>query len=285
IARTLVSHKANVNATDANGQTLLHRAIQRDDHFSAHFLIKNNASVDTTDAVGDVPLHLCADKTNSEGMARISRNLLDSEADPNFQDIDGNSALHRSVMSLNKPVFDILLEQPKISIDLRNKKHLTSFAISLTKLNDNDSFAAELVKRGCSIDSISPETSDSLLHTCARNGDETAGLFLTANNAKINLTNSRGETPLHIAASKGLKSLVAALLEKGANSNLQTTPLSFAESMSSPEEQQVFNQTALHLAIIGKHESVIEVILSQNNKSSSMKGDVGSALLMPNLNL
>ncbi|CAG2167793.1 unnamed protein product [Oppiella nova] len=91
IARTLVSHKANVNATDANGQTLLHRAIQRDDHFSAHFLIKNNASVDTTDAVGDVPLHLCADKTNSEGMARISRNLLDSEADPNFQDIDGNS--------------------------------------------------------------------------------------------------------------------------------------------------------------------------------------------------
>ncbi|CAG2118862.1 unnamed protein product, partial [Medioppia subpectinata] len=254
IARTLVSHKANVNAADANGQTLLHRAIQRDDHFSAHFLVKNNASVDTPDSVGDVPLHLCADKANSDGMSRIARNLLDSEADPNFQDSNGNSALHRAVMSLNKEVFDILLEQPKIAIDLRNKKHSTSFAIALTKLAENESFARELVRRDCSIDSINPETSDSLLHACARVGNETAGLFLTGNGAKINLTNSRGESPLHIAAANGLSGLVSALLEKGANCNLQTSPLSFAESMSSPEAEQVFNQTPLHLAIVGGHE-------------------------------
>ena len=74
-------------------------------------------------------------------------------------------------------------------------------------------------------------------------------------------------------------------LNLGANCNLQTSPLGFAESLSSPEEEQVFNQTPLHLAIIGKHESVIEVILNRKDSSASMKGDVGSALMMPNLNV
>jgi hypothetical protein len=47
IAKTLVSHKANVSATDNKGRTLLHRAIERDDEFSAEFLIKNNASINS----------------------------------------------------------------------------------------------------------------------------------------------------------------------------------------------------------------------------------------------
>ena len=141
---------------------------------------------------------MCADKVNSDGMAKTVQLLLDAGADPNLQDIYGNSALHRSVMALNKPVFEVLLEQPKLSVDLRNKNHVTSFAIALDKLSQDESFAKELVKRGSSLDSINPETSDSLLHTCARNSNEKAGLFLVASGAKINLTNNRGESALHI---------------------------------------------------------------------------------------
>jgi ankyrin repeat protein len=70
----------------------------------------------------------------------------------------------------------------------------------------------------------------------------------------------------------------------GANCNLMTSPLGFAESLSSPEEESVFNQTPLHLAILGRHEPVIEVILSHHDRASK-KGDVGSALMMPNLNI
>jgi len=222
IAKTLVSHKANVNASDSKGRTLLHRAIERDDEFSAEFLIKNDASINISNSFGDIPLHLCADKVDSEGMARIAKLLLDSGADPNLQDLNGNScnfkiepffcfilslilylfyfclALHRSIISMNKLVFTILLEHPKISLDLRNKNHQTCFAIALNKLNENPLFATELVKRGSSLDAINPETSDSLLHVSARNGNESAGLFLTSNGAKINLANNRGETALHI---------------------------------------------------------------------------------------
>jgi ankyrin repeat protein len=222
IAKTLVSHKANVSATDNKGRTLLHRAIERDDEFSAQFLIKNNASINVADSLGDVPLHLCADKVDSEGMARIAKLLLESGADPNLQDLNGNSgdltfsrfhvilndkfcskycyfhsALHRSIISMNKLVFSILLGHPKISLELRNKNHETSFAIALNKLNENQFFATELVKRGSSLDAINPETSDSLLHICARNGNENAGLFLTTNGAQI-FPNNRGETALHI---------------------------------------------------------------------------------------
>lgn len=284
IAKTLVSHKANVNTIDNKGRTLLHRAIERDDEFSSEFLIRNEANINIADSFGDIPLHLCADKVKSEGMASIAKLLIESGADPNLQDLSGNSALHRSVISLNESVFAVLLSNPKISFDLRNKSNETCFAIALNKLNENPLFASELVKRGTSLDAINPETSDSLLHISARNGNESAGLFLTSNGAKINLTNNRGETPLHIASSKGLKSLVSALLEKGANCNLMTSPLGFADSLSSPEEEKVYNQTPLHLSIIGRHEPVIEVILSHHDRASK-KGDIGSALLMPNLNI
>ena len=94
IAKTLVQHKANINATDSKGRTLLHRAIQRDDHFSAQFLIRYEASVNSSDSGGDVPLHLCADKVNSEGIAKTARLLLDSGADPNMQDVSGNSGIN-----------------------------------------------------------------------------------------------------------------------------------------------------------------------------------------------
>ena len=86
------------------------------------------------------------------------------------------------------------------------------------------------------------------------------------------------------AAAKGLKDLVSALLDRGANCNLQTSPLGFADSFSSPDEEQVFNQTPLHLAIVGQHEAVIDVIVNRTGNGSSMKGEVSSALMTPNLN-
>lgn len=43
IANTLVQHQADVNACDASGDTLLHRAIKNEDTFAAIFLLDNGA--------------------------------------------------------------------------------------------------------------------------------------------------------------------------------------------------------------------------------------------------
>lgn len=42
IATTLVQHNADINIRDSNGDTLLHRAIKKEDSFSALYLLENN---------------------------------------------------------------------------------------------------------------------------------------------------------------------------------------------------------------------------------------------------
>lgn len=46
IAATLVQHNANIDMQDVNGDSLLHRAIKREDAFAAMFLLENKC--DTT---------------------------------------------------------------------------------------------------------------------------------------------------------------------------------------------------------------------------------------------
>ena len=95
--------------------------------------------------------------------------------------------------------------------------------------------------------------------------NEPAGIFLINHGAKVNQTNTKGETPLHIAAALGLNTLTQSLLKAGANCNLTTLPKSLNES----GVQEVYNQTPLHLAVLNKQEEVIKTIL--NYKASEAR--------------
>lgn len=48
IAATLVQHNADINIRETNGDTLLHRAIMKEDSFSALFLLENNCDATLT---------------------------------------------------------------------------------------------------------------------------------------------------------------------------------------------------------------------------------------------
>lgn len=48
LATTLVQHNADINIRDSNGETLLHRAIKKEDSFAALFLLENNCDVTLT---------------------------------------------------------------------------------------------------------------------------------------------------------------------------------------------------------------------------------------------
>ena len=62
IARNLIEHKANLNASDNTKWPLLLRYIITDQLKAAKFLIDHGASVSNTNPDGDSPLHLAADK-------------------------------------------------------------------------------------------------------------------------------------------------------------------------------------------------------------------------------
>jgi ankyrin repeat protein len=65
---------------------------------------------------------------------------------------------------------------------------------------------------------------------------------------------------LHFACEQGLYNLVRLLLEKRANSNVQTRQTNFDNSLSS----EVYLQTAMHRAVLSNNESILDLFIDFN---------------------
>jgi uncharacterized protein len=77
--RSLVQKKADVNATQIDGTTALHWAVQADDLEMADLLIRNGAKVSVPTVAGATPLQLAA----VNGSAALLGRLIAAGADPN----------------------------------------------------------------------------------------------------------------------------------------------------------------------------------------------------------
>uniref|UniRef100_A0A8C0GXG9 Ankyrin repeat and FYVE domain containing 1 n=1 Tax=Chelonoidis abingdonii TaxID=106734 RepID=A0A8C0GXG9_CHEAB len=294
IATTLVNYKADVDMVDKRGWSLLHKAIQRGDKFSASFLIKNGARVNAA-TLGDqeTPLHLVASYSPKKHlpdvmseMAQIAESLLQAGANPNMQDCKGRTPLHASIVVRNDPVFSQLLQCKQLDLELKDHEGSTALwlAVQYIKVSsdlsinpfddvpvvngtsfDENSFAARLIQRGSNTDAPDTVTGNCLLQRAAGAGNEAAALFLATHGAKVNHRNKWGETPLHTSCRHGLSNLTAELLQQGANPNIQTEEaVPSQKDASSPSASgNVYLQTPLHMAIAYNHPDVVSVILEQ----------------------
>ncbi|XP_051847502.1 rabankyrin-5 isoform X1 [Antechinus flavipes] len=289
IATTLVSHRADVDMVDKSGRSLLHKAIQRGDSFSATFLIKNGALVNAaTTGAQETPLHLVASSSCRKGaaeaaseMARITESLLQAGANPNMQDARGRTPLHSSIIARNDVVFSQLLQCKQLDLELKDHEGSTALWLAVQYITvssdqavnpfddapvvngtsfDENSYAARLIQRGSHTDAPDTVTGNCLLQRAASSGNEAAALFLAASGAKVNHKNRWGETPLHTACRHGLSTLTAELLQQGANPNLQTEE---APPAAPGPAEGIYLQTPLHMAIAYNHPDVVSVILEQ----------------------
>ncbi|CAB1107512.1 unnamed protein product [Ectocarpus sp. CCAP 1310/34] len=124
----------------------------------------------------------------------------------------------------------------------------------------------EVLKSGASVDEVDKDRNDrTALHVAAMSGCDAAVRAIASDpRAVVNVADTRGWTPLHIAANAGYRGVVVFLLLKGAKSWLK-----IASTGDSP----------LHLAAASNHAGVIEDLLTLGRAPVGMCNGAGQTAL------
>jgi 7,8-dihydropterin-6-yl-methyl-4-(beta-D-ribofuranosyl)aminobenzene 5'-phosphate synthase len=157
---------------------------------------------------GFTALHLA---TNSAHIA-IMKLLLDSGADINVEDRDGDAPVHWAAYAGQDEAMQLLLER-KADSKARNRQGWT--ALMWTAARGHASTAELLVAAGLKVNTSDTKGSTPL-HEAAVNGHNDVVKLLIAHGARVNATDEWGDCPLHMASWAGNLKVAELLLAAGA---------------------------------------------------------------------
>ncbi len=251
--RTLVRRRADVNATERDGTTALHWAVRRSDLGMVEALLQAGAKVGTANRYGVTPISVAA----SAGNPRIVELLLRSGADPNAATKEGEVPLLLAARTGNVDVIKALVAR---GANVNAKEAwMGETALIWAAAENNAAAVRALVELGAGVDvksapikypaqepkdpsnyvSSAPPTGGwTPLMYAAREGATDAALALVELGADVNVQDPEGMTPLIEAIINVHFDLAAKLLEKGADPNVADeagmTPLFAAVDMRTP---------------------------------------------------
>jgi ankyrin repeat protein len=239
---------ADVRATEADGTTLLMRAVDSGNVAIAAQLIGAGADVRAANRYGVNPLYLAARNANRDAVAV----LLAAGADPNASLPSGETALMTAAKTGNAAVVEMLLAgrpttDPQApsgflprnpgadpnAADSWNRQTALMWAAG----DGHVDVVRALLTGGAAVDqrSASLDSTDSLgldypevpagrstaLHFAAGEGHLAATRALVAGGAGLNLTDDQGSTPALLAVLNGHFDVAAFLLDAGTDPNIQ----------------------------------------------------------------
>ncbi|XP_077302723.1 uncharacterized protein LOC143923090 [Arctopsyche grandis] len=193
MAKLLILHGADINATEKFGCTPLHYSTEANNYKLTEMLIENGAEINALDKLGRTALHKV--KKASEYLIEF---LLNSGADVNIFDVHGRSPLYYIAKRRFVFMFDIINIISRfgiVKID-RGGQTLLHFAVAHSKY--------KVIK----------------------------DIFIIFYNIDVNVRDNGGRTPLHMAAARGNVGIVAQLVRRGADISAKDkggkTPLEIA---------------------------------------------------------
>ncbi|KAJ4322521.1 hypothetical protein N0V84_004767 [Fusarium piperis] len=284
---------AQVDAKDTDGETALHLAAANGLLEAAEKLINAGAKVSELDNEGQQPLH----KACSEGHVQIVNQLLNKGADTQIVDTDGWSPLHLASRYGHTEVIRALLEKDKRNIDATEKFQGWT-ALNVAVYKGHDEAVSILLDQGASV-SIQDDDGWTPLMTATKRKHEEILTRLLAQGGDLELeTRSKsGHTPLLAASINGFEAGVRLLIEKGADSAVQSTrskctPLIAASdwryskivrtlleaNSEGINTQDKYECTALHDASSGGSSKVVEILLEYRADVEKVN-DVGQTAL------
>ncbi|KAB5563286.1 ankyrin repeat-containing domain protein, partial [Coniochaeta sp. 2T2.1] len=195
IARTLIRSGANVNFTDADEETYLHRAISK---------------------VGLTPLMLCATikeqvlkQDDRQSRMEITKLLLTGGADPNEKDPRGRTAMNKAAARGDTAMMELLMEY---GADPENRESATGVSPLIDAAEYGHAPAVMLLlERGVDIETRTIDHGWTALSVAAISEHGDVLRILLEHGASVTNRDSYGLTPLMWAISRGLNTMPALL--------------------------------------------------------------------------
>ncbi len=271
VAKEMISKGIDVNATDFDGATALHRAARWGSNGVVELLISNHANVNATSSDGKTPLHaalrqnhrgivelLVAGGANLDATGRAKRTILHEAAcyrhktvaelalangaDVNARDADGMTPLHYAVREKNMDMARLLIAN---GADVHAR---TSFTLASPYASGGGEDKARATSvEGAAVGAADSQGGITPMYYALIRADKEAMEMLTAKGAKIdvNFKYRDGWTLLHDVAWLGQANSTRLLLDLGADVNAKTqkgrTPMDVALDMGSRQVVDILN--------------------------------------------
>ncbi len=305
VAKLLLENGAKINIRDTSGQTPLHGllllvgtgVIEKPEKM-LKFLIENKANVNTKDNFNHSPLHTAV----SKDLRECAKMLIDAGAKVNARNSGGDTPLH---FVKSEETAKLLVENGAYinACGLMKRTPLVS-CLNSNYTSPPANLAKFFIENGADI-IAGDKYGSTALHYAAKMPAEIEVLEMLAkrNEAKINLYDGMGHTPLDNAISAGNSAGARVLLNAGANLfltnpefplSLQITPFQTAvESSSDGVKREIMNflstdpmkrwdntgKTALHLAVKLGEKNALAKLAKEKGVDVNVCDDYGETAL------
>ena len=189
--------------------TPLHLAVRMGHVKVSRFLLEHDADVTAQDKYGGTPLHL----TMQRGQAEIPGMLIECGADVTAQTKNGLTPLHLALSEGQMEIADMLIER---GADVTAQDERGWAPIHQALIRGQVEVAEMLIERSAD---VSAQTKDGLtpLHLALKTGQVEVAKILIKHGADVTAQTKNGLTPLHLALSEGQMEIADMLIERGAD--------------------------------------------------------------------
>ncbi|KAK5445377.1 hypothetical protein LTS15_010158 [Exophiala xenobiotica] len=231
-ALQLLQEGADVQLVDGNGLNAAHHAVVKGDEAQLRLLIDNGVSIQHIDHDVGTPLHYAVSRSSRTHIEL----LLEAGASVNVPNVHGDTALHIAIRTGRSDAVH-LLGQHHADPAARNNARLTPLTLAIKtmsrSLDISSTVSMPLLSKLIEMTSDSPGREEGPLklveglHACAGEGNEELMNLLLRHERVEGFVSAnalwKGRSPLHVAAVYGWDGTAKALLEAGADPNIQDT--------------------------------------------------------------